>query len=140
MTGGASEPDSRPEPEPGRAAAARTRRVLCASVLVAEALVVFFTLLVAKDLSGLGTGLVVPVGLGVAGACLLLTGLLRFGWAYLLGSLLQVVLVLSGLVVPVMFGLGTVFAALWFLALYLAVRVGRIRRQQAAAAESPPAG
>lgn len=113
--------------------------MLCASVLVAEALVVFFTVLVAKDLSGLGAGRVVPVGLGVAAACLLLTGLLRFGWAYVVGSLLQVVLVLAGLVVPVMFALGTVFALLWFLALYLAVRVGRIRQQQETEA-APPEG
>lgn len=98
----------------------------------------FFTLLVAKDLSGLPTGLVVPVGLGVAGTCLLVSGLLRFPWAYVVGSLLQVLLVLAGLVVPVMFGLGAVFALLWFLALYLAARVGRIRQAQESAAPQPP--
>ena len=43
------------------------------------------------------------------------------------GSLLQVLLILAGLVVPVMFFLGAVFAALWVLAIYLGRRVARIQ-------------
>ncbi len=59
-------------------------------------------------------------------SCLVLTGLLRYGWAYVAGSLLQVLLILAGLVVPVMFFLGAVFAALWVLAIYLGRRVARL--------------
>ena len=103
----------------------RTRRILCAGVLVAEAFVVFFALLVAANLSDLPRATVVTVGLAAVLGCLLLTGLLRFRWAYAVGSLLQVLLVLSGLVVPLMFVVGTIFAGLWFLSLYLAAQVER---------------
>ena len=116
--------------------AGRVRRLLCSTVLVSEALVIVFAMLVAKDLTDVSTRALMSVGGGGALACLLLSGLLRRRWAYVAGSLLQVLLVLSGLVVPTMFLLGAVFAALWFLSLYLAVRVGRT--QSAFARKSSP--
>ena len=102
-------------------------RTLAASVLVAEAFVLFFATLVAKDLSTVDESTLWAVGGGGAAACLVLTGLLRFRWAYVAGSLLQVLLILAGLVVPVMFFLGAVFAALWVLAIYLGRRVARLQ-------------
>ena len=117
-------PAARPAPGPG----ARTRRILCATVLLAEALVVVFALLVAKDLTDVPTPTLVAVGGGAALGCLLVAGLLRRPWSYALGSLLQVALVLSGLVVGVMWFLGGVFAGLWFLSLYLATRVDAAAR------------
>ena len=113
------------------AAGARVRRILCATVLVAESLVVGFALLVAKDLTAVPTATLLWVGGGTAAGCLLLAGLLRRRWAYAAGSVLQLVLVLAGLVVPVMFFLGAVFALLWFLSLYLAARVDRLAQQPA---------
>lgn len=110
-------------------AAARFRRTVCSSLLVFEALVVLFAVLVAKDLSALDTRTVVAVGACASAACLLLAGLLRHPAAYLAGSVLQVLLVASGVVVPVMWGLGALFAALWFAALLLARRVERIQRE-----------
>jgi Protein of unknown function (DUF4233) len=101
-------------------------RTLAASVLVAEAFVLFFATLVAKDLSTVDESTLWAVGGGGAAACLVLTGLLRYRWAYVAGSLLQVLLILAGLVVPVMFFLGAVFAALWVLAIYLGRRVARL--------------
>ena len=112
----------------------RTRRTLCAGVLAAEALVSVFATLVAKDLSDVSTGAVVGVGLGAAVLCLLLAGLLRHRWAYPAGSVLQVLLVLSGFVVTAMFFVGGVFAALWFLSLYLARKVERLDAERARAA------
>ena len=53
------------------------------------------------------------VGLGLAVVCLLLAGMLRAEWAYVAGYLVQVAAIGLGFVVPVMFGLGLVFAALW---------------------------
>lgn len=106
----------------------RARRILCASVLVAESLVVLLAVLVAKDLTDVPGPALVAAGGGGALACLLLAGLLRFRWAYLLGSALQVLLVLAGLVVPVMFFVGGLFALLWFLALHLAARIEREQR------------
>jgi hypothetical protein len=102
-------------------------RTLAASVLVAEAFVLFFATLVAKDLSSVDESTLWVVGGAGAAACLLLTGLLRFRWAYVAVSLLQVLLILAGLVVPVMFFLGAVFAALWVLAIYLGRRVARLQ-------------
>ena len=45
--------------------------------------------------------------------CLLLAGMLRAEWAYLAGYVVQVAAIGLGFVVPVMFGLGAIFAALW---------------------------
>ena len=100
-------------------------RVLGTSVLVFESLVIFFATLVATDLSELDDVTVWSIGGAAALACLLLAGLLRFRWAYVAGSAMQVLVVAGGLVVPVMFLLGVVFAGLWFLALYLGRKVER---------------
>ncbi|MEP6760102.1 MAG: DUF4233 domain-containing protein [Sporichthyaceae bacterium] len=102
-------------------------RTLAASVLVGEAFVLFFATLVAQDLSNVDNATVWAVGGGAAAACLVLTGLLRHTWAYVAGSLLQVLVILAGLVVPVMFFLGAVFAGLWSMAIYLGRRVARLQ-------------
>ena len=49
----------------------------------------------------------------LAVVCLLLAGMLRAEWAYLAGYAVQVAAIALGFVVPVMFGLGAIFAALW---------------------------
>jgi hypothetical protein len=57
---------------------------------------------------------------GVAAVwCILLTGLLRYRWAYVAGSVLQVLVILSGFVVSTMFFLGAIFTALWVTAIWL---------------------
>jgi hypothetical protein len=117
-------------------------RGVCAAVLVFEGLVVFFATLVALDLSDHGESLVWAVGGAGAVLCVVLAGLLRHQWAYSVASGLQVALVASGLVIPVMFFLGLVFGALWFLALHLGRKVERLDRERAraAAADVPPGG
>ena len=87
----------------------------------------FFASLVATDLSDLDDATVWWVGGGAAVACLVVTGLLRHPLAYVAGSLLQVLVIVAGLVVPVMFFLGAVFAVLWVLAIYLGRRVARLQ-------------
>ena len=72
----------------------RTRRTFCASVLVVEGFVVLFAVLVASALSDLSTTVVVSVGTALAIGCLITAGLLRYRWAYVVGSALQVLLVL----------------------------------------------
>lgn len=104
-------------------------RVLAASVLVFEGLVVLFATLVAKDLSDVDSRTVWLVGGGLALSCLLLAGLLRRRWAYLAGSLLQAVVIAAGLVVPAMFFLGAVFAALWVTAIVLGRRVEHLQAE-----------
>lgn len=103
-------------------------RTLAATTLVFEAMVVFFAGLVAKDLSSLGSGRALALAGGLAVACLLTAGLLRSPAGYVLGSVLQVAVVASGVWVTAMIPLGLVFAALWFAAL----RFGRRAEAQAA--------
>lgn len=105
-------------------------RGIAAAVLVFEGLVVFFATLVALDLSDVGSGTVWAVGGTLSVACLLAAGLLRRPGGYVVGSVLQLLVVAAGLVVPAMFFLGAVFAGLWFFALYLGGRVARIQRER----------
>jgi hypothetical protein len=102
-------------------------RTLAASVLLGEAFVVFFATLVAKDLSDLDGSTVWLVGGGGAVACLVVAGLLGRPGGYVLGSVLQVLVIAAGIVVPVMFFLGVVFAVLWCLAIYLGRKAERFQ-------------
>jgi hypothetical protein len=99
-------------------------RRLAATVLTFEALVVFFASLVAAQLSNLSPTAALGGGGALALSCLVVAGLLRFGRvAYGLGSALQLAVIATGLVVPVMFFLGAVFAALWVAALRVGSRL-----------------
>ncbi len=102
-------------------------RTLAASVLASEALVLFFATLVATELSEVDDSTLWSVGGGAAVACLLIAGLLRNRWAYAAGSVLQVLVIAAGLVVPVMFFLGAVFAFLWVVAIFVGRRVARLQ-------------
>ena len=87
-------------------------RRLCATVLVFEAIVI---------------GLAIPVAITiehVAHRQALLAGGLLAGAAVLLaaGSVLQLAVIAAGVVVPAMFALGAIFAALWVIALLLGHR------------------
>ena len=109
------------------------RRGMCAAVLSLEAITLGLTTPVMITIADVPTGTAVSVGLGLAVACLLLAGMLRAEWAYLAGYALQVAAVALGLVVPVMFGLGLVFAALWAAADLLGRKIERERAEAWAA-------
>jgi uncharacterized membrane-anchored protein len=111
-------------------------RGICAAVLVFEGLVIFFGTLVALDLSDVDHVAVWTVGGGGAVLCLVLAGMLRRPWGLAAGSVLQVAVVATGFVVPVMFFLGVVFGALWFFVLHLGRKVERLEASRAA--ERPP--
>jgi hypothetical protein len=100
-------------------------RGIAAAVLVFEGLVIFFAMLVALDLTDIEHRTLWSVGCGGLGLSILLAGLLRWRWAYVAGSVLQVAVIATGLVVPAMFFLGALFAGLWFFALYLGRQVAR---------------
>lgn len=104
-----------PSPVPTRAV-----RRLAASVLIAEAFVVFFAVLVAVRLTPDRTRVAVITGIVLAATAIGLSGLLRHRWTYLAGWLLQVTLIATGVAVPLMFALGLIFAVLWA----AAIRVG----------------
>lgn len=97
-------------------------RRLASTVLIFEALVVVFAVPVAIRLEGADPVVVGPgAGVLVAGA-VVITGLLRYRWAYIAGSVWQVPMIASGVVVSAMYFLGALFAALWLAAVWLGSR------------------
>ncbi|GAA1828124.1 MULTISPECIES: DUF4233 domain-containing protein [Actinomadura] len=100
-------------------AADNPARRLFATVLACEAIVIGLAIPVAVavlDVDGATAG-------GVCGSlalvCLVLAGLLRRPWAIPAGTVLQVLIIATGFMVPAMFFLGAVFGALWGTAIWL---------------------
>ncbi len=100
-------------------------RVLCASVLFFEALMVALAVPAGLALTDRHHGLILWGGLALALACLLAAGLLRSRVGYVLGSALQLAVVASGFLIPAMFFLGALFGGLWVLAIVLARKADR---------------
>ncbi len=103
------------------------RRGMCAAVLSLEAIALGLTTPIMITIADVATGTALAVGLGLAVVCLLLAGMLRAEWAYLAGYAVQAAAIALGFVVPVMFGLGLVFAALWAAADLLGRKIERER-------------
>ncbi|MGZ4695652.1 MAG: DUF4233 domain-containing protein [Acidimicrobiales bacterium] len=101
-------------------------RTLCSSVLVFEAVVVLLAIAPALALTNAHHGALVWGGLAVAAGCVLSAALLRGRAGYVLGSVVQVAVVAAGFVLPAMFFLGGLFAALWVSAILLARRAERL--------------
>jgi Protein of unknown function (DUF4233) len=105
-------------------------RTFAAPVLFFEALIVALAIPVGLTLTDAPhAGVVLAFG-GVSVACLLCAGLLRFSWAYGLGSVLQVAVLACGLIVPTMLILGVIFGALWIAALRYGRRVDLAKAQR----------
>jgi len=98
-------------------------RRLAAAVLFFEAIVIALAIPVAVTLEDVDGAVAAAALGGLAVVCLVVAGLLRRRWGYLLGWVVQVLAVASGLLVPAMFFLGFVFAVLWFLALRVGAAV-----------------
>ena len=109
---------------------------LAATTLLLEAFVVFFATLVASRLltgpGGPSVGAVFAVGGALTVVFVLATGVVRRPGGLVVGTGLQVVLVALGVLVPVMFLVGAVFAALWFWLVGIGRRIDRDRRAWAA--------
>jgi hypothetical protein len=116
------------------------RRGMCAAVLSLEAITLGLTTPVMITIADVSTGTAVAVGLGLAVICLLLAGMLRAEWAYLAGYAVQAAAVALGFVIPVMFGLGAVFAALWAGADLLGRKIERERAAAWAAYDAEQTG
>lgn len=104
----------------------RTTRALGAATLGSEALVIVFALPVAANLGDLDPATALRTGIPMVAVCVALAGLLRYRWAYGAASLVQVLVVASGAVVPGMWFIGAVFALLWALALFYGTRADRL--------------
>lgn len=97
-------------------------RRLAGSILAMEAIVVALALPVAVTVTGVRPA-VAGTGAGVLIlAAVVIAALLRYRAAYLAGSVLQLLLIASGVVVPAMYFLGAVFAILWIIALWVGAR------------------
>jgi uncharacterized protein DUF4233 len=100
-------------------------RQLCGTVLIMEAIVIGLAIPVAIVLEHANRGLAGGIGGGLAVCALLIGGVVgrpRMGWALWAGTLLQVLVIAAGVVVPAMYILGVIFAALWVTGIWLARR------------------
>jgi hypothetical protein len=109
------------------------RRRLCASILLLEAIVLGLTTPVLISVESVDHARALWIGLGLMVGCLLVAGLLRYAWAYVLGWALQVAAIALGYGVSAMYVLGAIFLALWYSAYRLG---GTIDRDKAAAASA----
>jgi uncharacterized protein DUF4233 len=111
-------------------------RQLCGTVLVMEAVVIGLAIPVAIVLEHANHGVAGGIGGGLAVGAVLIGGVVgrpRMGWALVAGTVLQFLVIASGVVVSAMYTLGVIFAALWFTGLWLA-------RRHAPPPLAPPAG
>jgi Protein of unknown function (DUF4233) len=100
-------------------------RRLCGTVLIMEAVILGLAILPAIVLEHANRPLAGGIGGGLALCALLLGGMVgrpRMGWALKAGTVLQVLVIASGVVVPAMYVLGVIFAALWVTGIWLARR------------------
>jgi Protein of unknown function (DUF4233) len=100
-------------------------RQLCGTVLIFEAIVIGLAIPVAIVLEHANHGVAGGIGGALAVGAVLIGGVVgrpRMGWAVLAGTVLQVLVIASGVIVPAMYALGAIFAALWVTGLWLARR------------------
>jgi len=98
-------------------------RQLCGTVLIMEAVVIALAILPAIVLEHANRALAGGIGGGLAVCALLIGGLVgrpRMGWAVWAGTVLQLLVIAAGAVVPAMYVLGAIFAALWVTGIWLA--------------------
>ncbi len=103
------------------------RRTMCAAVLGLECVVLALVTPVLTVVEDVSKRNAVLVGIGSAVAAVVIAGLLRFEWAYWLGTALQLVAIGMGFVVSAMFVLGLGFGALWTTAYWLGRKIERER-------------
>lgn len=103
------------------------QRSMCAAMLALQAVVLGLTTPVMITVAGVPTGTALVVGLGLTAACLVVAGLLRQRWAYVVGWAIQVASVALGVVIAIMIPLGVIFGALWAGAYFLGAKIDRER-------------
>jgi len=115
-------------------------RQLCGTVLIMEAIVIGLAILPAIVLEHANRGLAGGIGGGLAVCALLIGGVVgrpRMGWALWAGTLLQVLVIAAGVVVPAMYILGVIFAALWVTGIWLVRRHETPKPQPSAPSANP---
>nr|WP_232534363.1 DUF4233 domain-containing protein [Plantactinospora sp. KBS50] len=94
-------------------------RGLGAATLGLEALVLLLAIQPIRVLGGRLTGTTIAVILGLAVLALVVAGLLRRGWAWHVGTAVQGLLLLAGLLHWSLGVLGLIFAGVWAYVLYV---------------------
>ena len=101
-------------------------RQLGGTVLIMEAIVIGLAIPVAIVLEHSDRALAGGIGGGLAGFAVLLGGVVGrrgMGWALWAATALQALVIAAGAVVPAMFVLGAIFAALWVTGIWLTRRL-----------------
>jgi hypothetical protein len=112
-------------------------RTLCSSTLISEAMVIGFAALVAMRLSDVSSTTLWSVSGAAMALCVLLCGVLGRKWAVPVGWALQIALIASGAIVGMMYGLGVIFAGLWWCSVHYGRKIDAIKAARAAAADAP---
>ncbi len=107
------------------------QHAMCAAMLILQAVALFLAGLVMTGVTDLGFGTSFGIGIGLAVLCVAAAGTLVRPWGYALGWAVQVFSLALGFVVPLMFVLGAVFAALWAGAYFLGARIDQEKAEQA---------
>ena len=137
-------PDDTPDDakaQPSRAArpARSLRQSLAAVILACEALIVFLAALVIWGLAqgeppgALPSWVALAAGGVIIVALIATIGLLRHSWAYVLGWVLQLLILASGFLNPAMFVVGVIFGGMWWYAMVVGARIDRQHAADAAA-------
>ncbi|MCW2787731.1 MAG: hypothetical protein JWQ91_1779 [Aeromicrobium sp.] len=98
-------------------------RGMCAAMLTLEAIILALAVPVMISVEDVGKPLALTTGLGLALLCILVAGSLRRPRAYVVGHAIQIGAIALGFLVPIMFFVGAMFAALWLGAFFLGRRI-----------------
>ena len=123
-------------------------RVIAASVLTFEGLIVLLAIPVAITLGGVEPSVAIAGGVGLAIVCLVVAGSLSRPWGYQAGWVVQGLVLASGFVVHAMFLVGGLFVVLWVVGLKVGRRGEELHAERWAGVEesagdpgeSPPEG
>ena len=124
-----------PAPAPRQRRQRSVTEMLLSIVLALEAVLVFFVTLVVYGLRSLEPALAFGGGALLILALFLTSGLLRYSWGIWLGWALQVILLATGFLIPLMFFIAACFLAIW---IFCFVRGRQIDHQKAAFAAAHP--
>lgn len=114
-------------------------RVIAASVLTFEALIVLLAIPVAINLGDVDSTVAITGGVALAVVCLLVAGSLSRPWGYRAGWVVQALVLASGFVVTAMFVVGGLFVVLWVVGLKVGRRGEELHAQRWAEAPDPRA-
>ena len=106
-------------------------RRLCSTVLIMEAVVVALAIVPSIALGHMNGGTAGAIGGAIAVVAIGLAGCVgRPGmrWALYAGSVLQLLVIAVGVIMPAMYVLGVIFAALWFTGIWLGRKVESANR------------